>query len=201
MTLDTILNIMSKWSLTGDELLLIYLTFISQTENGNPQEHRVYFERWYNSGGGFILRELFESLKSKGIIKKNYNPSEYDPDEIEFNQNFIKQYFKLTGELGMELWEAYPNDLWLNGKFVSLKNIGKHFKDRDQVYFKYASSIGHSISKHKEILEILDWAKQNNLIHISLVEFILSHKWEEFKELKNKGIQGQASTSEIYETV
>jgi hypothetical protein len=46
---------------------------------------------------------LFESLKEKGIIKKNYNPSSYDPDEIEFNQHFIKQYFKLTGVLGQEL--------------------------------------------------------------------------------------------------
>lgn len=192
---------MSKYQLSADEILLIYLTFIAQTENGNPEEHRVYFSRWYDNGGKEHLRTLFDSLKSKGIIKKNYNPDCYEPDEIEFNQNFIKQYFKLTGELGQELWKAYPSELWLNGKSVSLKNIAKHFKDREQLYFKYASSIGHSTSKHKEILEILDWAKQNNLIHIPLTEFIISCKWEEFSELKNKGIQGKASNFEIYETV
>lgn len=45
MELDTILNIMTKYQLTAEEVLLIYLTFISQTENGNPEEHRVYFRK------------------------------------------------------------------------------------------------------------------------------------------------------------
>lgn len=200
MQLDTILNIMSKYKLTADEILLVYLTFISQTENGNPEDHKVYFKKWYDGGGKEHLRNLFESLKLKGIIKKNYNPSIYDPDEIEFNQNFIKQYFKLTGELGQELWNTYPSELWINGKTVSLKNISKHFKDREQLYFKYAVSIGHSLSKHREVLDVLNWAKQNNLIHIPLVEFIISCKWEEFGELRSKGIQGRSSTFDIYET-
>ena len=37
MELDTILNIMAKYKLTADELLLVYLTFIAQTENGDPK--------------------------------------------------------------------------------------------------------------------------------------------------------------------
>ncbi|MEG0773570.1 MAG: hypothetical protein RR409_09580 [Clostridium sp.] len=45
MELDITLNIMTKYELTADELLLIYLTFIAQTENGDPEEHRVYFKR------------------------------------------------------------------------------------------------------------------------------------------------------------
>lgn len=45
MSLEVILNTMSKWKLTADELLLIYLTFISQTENGNPEQHLSYFKR------------------------------------------------------------------------------------------------------------------------------------------------------------
>lgn len=198
MELDTILNIMSKYQLTADEILLIYLTFISQTENGNPEEHRIYFERWYESGGKERLRSLFNSLKSKGIIKKNYNPDTYDPDEIEFNQNFIKQYYKLTGELGKELMNAYPSTLYLNGKNVSLKNISKRFRDLPEFYFWYASTIGHSLSKHNDILNILEWAKMNDLIHIPIVEFVASCKWNEFKEMKDKGIEGQASTYDIF---
>ena len=81
---------MSKHKLSFDEIGLVYLTFIAQSENGDPEQHRNYFSRWYESGGKERLRELFESLKSKGIIHKNYNPETYDPDEIEFNQTFIK---------------------------------------------------------------------------------------------------------------
>lgn len=200
MELDTILNIMTKYQLTAEELLLIYLTFIAQTENGNPEEHRVYFRRWYEGGGRERLRGLFDSLKNKGIIKKSYNPDTYDPDEIEFNQNFIKQYYKLTGELGQELMDAYPSTLYLNGKIVSLKNISKRFRDLQEFYFWYASTIGHSVSKHREIIDILEWAKMNDLIHIPIVEFVASYKWKEFKDMKTKGIQGKTSTYDVYAT-
>lgn len=41
MELNTIINIINKYNLSADELLLIYLTFISQSENGNG---KIYFE-------------------------------------------------------------------------------------------------------------------------------------------------------------
>lgn len=45
MELDTILNIMTKYKLTADELLLVYLTFLAQSENGDIEKHKVYFKR------------------------------------------------------------------------------------------------------------------------------------------------------------
>lgn len=200
MFLDTILNIMSKHKLSLDEIGLVYLTFIAQSENGDPERNRTYFSKWYESGGKERLRELFESLKDKGVIHKNYNPDTYDPDEIEFNQNFIKSWFKLTGELGKELWNAYPDNIYVNGKLVSLKNITKKFLDLSEFYFWYASNIGHSVAVHKKILEILEWAKSQNLVTISIIEFVGTNKWHEFERLKQNGVQGQASTYDIYTT-
>lgn len=196
MSLDTILNIMSEYKLTADELLLVYLTFIAQSENGNNTD---YFLRWYDSCGKYNLKNLFESLKEKGVILKNYNPSAYIPEEIEFNSNFLKKYFKLTGQLGQELYNAYPSYMYINGKIVSLKNISKIFKDLNELYFKYASIIKHNVNKHKEILDILEWAKSQDLVTVSLPEFIISCKWNEYKELRDKGVQGKADVSEIYE--
>lgn len=198
MSLDTILNIMSKHQLTADELLLIYLTFIAQTENGDPDKNRIYFKRWYDGGGNKQLKSLFESLKLKGIILKNYNPKSYSPDEIEFNKNFIKSYFKLSGELGQELWKHYPANMFLNGKVVSLKNFTKSFITLDELYFHYAKTIGHNLQKHQEIIEILDWAKKNDLVTIGIVEFISSRKWEEYQQLRINGIQNRSETYDIY---
>lgn len=196
MSLDTILNIMSEYKLTADELLLVYLTFIAQSENGGNTN---YFLRWYDSCGKYNLKNLFESLKKKGVILKNYNPSAYIPEEIEFNSNFLKKYFKLTGQLGQELYNAYPSYMYINGKIVSLKNISKIFRDLNELYFKYASIIKHNVNKHKEILDILEWAKSQDLVTVSLPEFIISCKWNEYKELRDKGVQGKADVSEIYE--
>lgn len=194
---------MTKWGLTSEELLLVYLTFLAQTENGdngNTSHSSSYFKRWYDAGGQKRLKELFQSLKEKGIIVKNYNPESYIPDEIQFNKTFIKQYFKLTGELGRELKNAYPSTLYIGGKVVSLKNVTKQFKSDEEFFFWYASRIGHSVDKHNEILQILDWAKSNNLVNVGLIEFVGSSKWIEYQELKNQGISGQSTTFDIYET-
>ena len=45
MHLDTILNIMTEYKLTADELLLVYLTFISQTENSQTEKGTFYFQK------------------------------------------------------------------------------------------------------------------------------------------------------------
>ena len=200
MELDTILNIMTKYKLTADELLLVYLTFLAQSENGDTEKHKVYFKRWYDGGGKERLRTLFNSLKEKGVIVKNYNPNSYDFDEIKFNKNFLSQYWKLTGELGQELRRHYPTSLYVNGQVVSLKNISKKFSNWEDLYFWYSATIKHNRLKHQEVLEILEWAKDQDLVNISLIEFIASNKWEEWKEMKQKGISGKSTTYDIYGT-
>ena len=86
MGIDTILNLMTSYNLTADELLLVYLTFLAQEEEGHPE----YLANWFSNGGKDRLHDLFESLKEKGIIHKDYNPKTYSPDDIEFNKNFLK---------------------------------------------------------------------------------------------------------------
>lgn len=103
MDINLILNLMSTYHLTADELLLVYLTFIARDEEGHPE----YLAKWIQNGGQ--LRPLFESLKEKGIIHKTYNPSTYSPNDIEFNKTVLKTWPKYSGLMGMELFNAYPN--------------------------------------------------------------------------------------------
>lgn len=86
MEINTILNLLSTYNLTADELLVVYLTFLARDEEGHPE----FFAKWFNNGGSQQLRSIFESLKNKGLIKKDYNPESYNPNEIEFNKNFLK---------------------------------------------------------------------------------------------------------------
>lgn len=200
MSLDTILNIMAKHGLDCNEIMLLYLTFISQSECGNVEQNRVYFDKWYKAGGNKMLLQLFNSLKEKGVIIKNYCPDSYIPDEVELNKTFVKSYFKLTGELGKELYNAYPSYMNINGRNVFLKNHIKKFLNVEDVYFWYAKTIGHSIEYHKFILDTLAWAKEHNLITFSLLEFIGSQKWYDLDEMRKNGIQNQASTMDVFET-
>ena len=127
MNLDTILNIMNEYRLTADEVMLVYLTFISQTENAQQEKGTYYFKKWFDGGGNERLKDLFKSLKDKGIIHKNYCPTSYIPDEIEFNKNFLKKWMKYSGELGQELFNTYPAYITINGKMAPVRNISKQF--------------------------------------------------------------------------
>lgn len=191
MELNTILNICIAYNLTFDEFFLIYMTFLAQSEEG----HSEYLNKWFCNGGQSQLKTLFNSLKEKQIIHKNYNPDSYNPDDIEFNKNFIKGWFKNSGEMGQELFDCYPSFIEVKGKIYSLKNISKKFYSLDEFYFYYSSTIGHSLEKHKKIMEILKWAKENNLINFGILEFVASQKWTMFKEMRDKGINNKTVDS------
>lgn len=197
MELNTILNIMAEFGLTADELLLVYTTLCAQDEESHPE----YFMKWYiDCNGKTKLKELFESLKTKQVIKKNYNPETYDPNNIEFNQNFIKRFFKHSGAMGEELFNAYESFMFINGKMAPLKTFAKRFNSFEEMYFFYSSQIGHNPKKHQEVMELLKWAQQNKLIHCGIVEFIVSHQWEILKKMKEEGWTPEtATTFEVYD--
>lgn len=180
MELNTILNLLITYNIDANELLLIYLTFLARDEEGHPE----YFSKWFSNGGSTQLRSLFESLKNKGIIHKDYNTTNYDPNEIPFNKNFLKAWLKNSGEIGQEMFEAYPSWLNVNGKLMPLRNIAKKFNTLDECFFAYSSAIKHNPEKHKEVMEILDWAKEHDLINFGITEFICSHKWNDLKQLR-----------------
>ena len=205
MELNTILNLLSLYNLSADELLLVYLSFISQREEGLGAGHGEYFAKWYSGGGQEKLRSLFESLKAKGIIKKDYNPESFNPSEVDFNKTFLKGFLKHSDELGKELWEAYPGYSILNGVRYNWKNIcGKNspFNSLEQFFFFYSKEISHNPEKHKKVMDILKWAIDNNQIRFGIREFVTSHKWDELEQLRKEGVQGEVAESfDVYESV
>ena len=189
---------MASYNLTADELLLIYLTFLARDE----ENHGEYFTKWFSNGGSSQLRNLFNSLKDKGIIHKNYNPETYIPNDIEFNKTFIKGWIKNSGELGQELFDEYPPFVQINGKTFSLRNISKQFHSLDEFFFHYSVQIGHNINKHNKVMELLRWAKQNNKINYGILEFVNSHKWADLEILKNTKIEGEIEdTFNVFESI
>ena len=186
---------MSTYHLTADEMLLIYLTFLARDEEG---AHKEYFDQWFNNGGSEILRDLFESLKKKGIIHKDYSTTTWDPNQIEFNKHFIKSWLKNSLEMGEELFNTYPSFLNINGSYYPLRDVAKKFSSLDDFFFFYSTQIGHNPNKHKEIMDILDWAKDSGHINFGITSFVINHQWDALEELRNNPELAPISQTSIY---
>lgn len=185
---------MATYNLTADELLLVYLTFLARDEEGHPE----YFEQWFSNGGKERLRDLFESLKSKKLIHKDFNPSSYVPNEIEFNKTFLKSWTKNSLKMGEELFSAYPSFMNIQGKYVPLRDISKRFSSLDEFFFFYSTQIGHNPEKHKEVMDILTWAKENNFVSFGILNFVISNQWIALKELRDNPEMVPVSQNSIY---
>lgn len=79
---------MAEYHISADELLLIWLTLYARDEEGHSE---LFLKWWTDCEGKQKLKTMFENLKEKSIIKKNYNPESYVPNDIEFNKKFSKE--------------------------------------------------------------------------------------------------------------
>ena len=179
---------MEKYRLTAEEILLIDLLFLASIEEGHKEYLIKYLNMPVEKSG---LGDLLVSLQNKGIITKQYKiPAKgqrFDPEALEFNKNFLHNYRKFSGELGIEFFNEYPTVAIIDGKEVPLKNYAKKFSTEEEFYYAYGKAIGWKLDKHKEVIEFIKWAKDNNcnLLNMNIADFVISKMWRSIEELKN----------------
>lgn len=186
LTLDQEISILEKYRLTSTELLLIRVLLILQDENNEE----LFANYIYTLKSARInLRDILLSLQEKGIILKHYTiPTpgvEFDPYSIEINKNFIKNLYKCSFELGQELFEEYPAFAVINNSYTSLRGVSKHFNSLEDAYVKYGKSIKWNPEIHQEIIELVKWAKEHNMLNMSLGSFIVNNGWHDLKAIMN----------------
>lgn len=186
---------MIKYQLTADELFTIRLIFYAQ--EGQEQYLNTFFSECALEKP---LRDILISLQNKGIINKSYNVPEsgevFKSQDVDFNKTVLSQFLQHSQDLGMELFEAYPPFTIINGKTFSLRNIAKSFKDLDDMAWQYGRMIKFDQKKHEEIMELLEFGKENNLIHSGISDFILSQGWLALQVYKDEDM-GIMNTNEL----
>lgn len=195
LSINREIEFMIKYQLTADELFLFKLIFYAQ------EEHPEYLSEFFSQNQlGKTIIELLQSLQEKGIINQSYTLPKvgdvFEPEEIEFNKNVLNSFMKHSQDLGMELFEAYPPYTVINGKTFSLRNIGKSFKSFDDYCWEYGKAIKFNPKKHQEILNLIEWAKDNNQLNNGLDAFVISRQWITL-ELVKDGELGIFNTNEL----
>lgn len=204
ISLDRELDLMTQYNLSAEEWWIIQLLFLAQYPEGRIGP----LERYSKIIGGFKY-DIIESLQSKGVLKKmnikkgdhfeiddlqfNYVKGEDKktyPLDIPFTANFIKSYLKHSGELGKELFLEYPTFIYINGSPINARSIttNGHFGSMEDFFFFYGKTIKWNPTLHKEIIDLLQWGKENDMIKMGISTFVINQLWIALKEARDKGM-------------
>jgi hypothetical protein len=179
-----------EYKISAEEVFFLRLLLLAQPEEDKPEFIYEYFQ--FTSRGN--PREMLLNFQELGILNKSYKiPGEKEkfyPANVEFNKNFLKKFFAYSGDLGFELWRAYPDLLNVRGINFTAKNISKKFNSMEEFFFAYGKAIRFSPTEHKEVLESLEWAIKNNLIRSGIVDYVISQLWHTHKKLRDNGFDG-----------
>ena len=177
---------MDKYGLTPNELLVVRVLLILQDNNEEELFQSLMVTLKHIN---LPLREVLGQLQKKEVILKSFkipnSGEKFDPYSIPINKNFIKTLYKSSFEMGKELFDSYPQFGSINGNVVPLRTVAKHFDSLEQAYFKYGKAIGFNPEKHKVIIELTKWAKDNNILNCSLSSYIINNGWLDLQAMKD----------------
>lgn len=180
---------LEKYKINSDELLFITVILLIQEGEVNPYIN-LYFSLPSVCRGG--IRELLESLQKKQIITKEYQipPSgtKFIPEDVKFNKNFIKTFYKGSFWIGKELFENYPISTIVNGVEFKLRRVSKKFDSLEDAYRAYGKAISWKPDIHNNIMQLIEWGKQNNYQFTTLDSFIVDNDWLNIEAMKDSSI-------------
>ena len=177
--LNTELTLMKEYKLCPNELYAIKVILLAQDGDYKYLQEFAQISQ---------LRLLLVSLQSKGVILKSYKlPKEgtsFIPEDVQFNQNFLKKYYRSAYEMGEELFYTYPQSCVVNGQVFNLRSVSHKFDSLEDAFSKYAKQIKNNPEIHEEILENIRWGIENGYNFTTLDRFIVDRAYEALKAFK-----------------
>ena len=181
--------LLEKYKINSDELLFITIILLIQEGDNNPYI-QLYFSLPTSCRGG--IRDLLVSLQEKQVITKEYKipptGTQFIPEDVSFNKNFIKNFYKGSFWIGKELFENYPLSTIVNGTEYKLRRVSKKFDSLEDAYRAYGKAISWKPDVHQHILELIEWGKNNNYQFTTLSDFIIDNDWLNIEAMQTNSI-------------
>ena len=184
------IRIMCKYGLNVEEMFVSQLIYLAK--QGNEETLVEYYTNKLNEKP---LLEMLSLLKNKHVFTAEYEiplpGTQFNKKNVIFNKNFLNDFDKASNKLGEELIQMYPHFITIKDMTYSLINYAKKFNSLEDFCNAYGKAIGWKVSKHNEIIGLIDWAKNNtNFINKNIADFVINNEWVRLKELKDGEFDG-----------
>lgn len=176
-------NILIKYQITPNQFYILYSLFKKDWDSLFKYVNKVVVG--INEEGrkktGFSIEEELQPLVEKGLIV-NLGNHKFEVLDLCLTNEFIENLFIDSEEAGIELFNAYPHWLIVNGSKVIAKSC-----DKDAYMLKYAKKINNDLVLHKSIIEDVKLANEQSLINFKISNFIDGELWTSLaEEVKKK---------------
>lgn len=186
--LDKYINICTKLKISANQFLLCYLLFVDErNKKGKFRKKGKGMANLYKYSSRAIpwTNEEIDDLEEKGLIDRSNHPpvDKRYPDYYELSDEFKEMLF-IEPSRFRELWKLYPTTI-PNFKNPKGPKIKLKVTDPDKLQELYYKKVKTKI-KHKEILELVQWAIDNNEINTSIENFVKSELWDTYAEMRDE---------------
>lgn len=189
MRIEEELSFAERYSLTPNETLFVKMVFLASEGTDGKDYVKRYFALPETVRTNAL--DILHSLQQKHVITQEYKiPPKggvFNPNEVTFNQNFRKAFFRSSFDMGKELFDHYPLSTIVNGMEFKLRRVSKKFNSLEQAFFHYGKYIGWNPEKHKHIIDLVDAGKKSGYQFSTLDAFIVDNDWNNLEALNENG--------------
>lgn len=173
LNIENEVGLCERYSLTPTELFGVKVILLAQNEG----EYE-----WIQRFAQIVkLRSVLENLREKEIILKSWKlpkeGSKLEIEDIPFNKNFIKQFYRASFEMGEELFNAYPQFITISGINYNARRISKKFDSLEDAFSKYGKAIKYDNGQHQQILSDIQEGIEKGYNFTTLDDFITDRAW------------------------
>lgn len=192
---DKDLELCEKFKITPRQLLFIKIFVsdpsLSESENTEKRRKRAIKYQSVFKEGDITSKEMLDLIDKKILIDKNL-PGYFLFDDLELTGEWEDKLKLIIYPMADELFDAYPYEIRIQNKTYLAKNSSP-----EKIAFNYNKAISNSLEKHKEIIELVNWAKGANLIEVGLEKFVDTKYWCLLKEKRSTKSLGESSNESI----
>lgn len=162
-------SFLCKHKMTGDQFLFCCLIY----ERDIAGLYKIVQER-----GQFDKNEI-RDLEDRGYVINSNTGDEAFHDGYEITEKFIEEIYGQKSSMWEEILELYPQFIFFDNKRIPAQSA-----DLDALRIIYSSKIQRNVKKHKEIMELLKYAVDNDLISMGIDKWIRGEQWKAIKAIK-----------------
>ena len=170
-------DFLCRHNMSGDQFLFCCLIY-------EKRYNLIY--KIFNERGGFDRDEL-NDLEDRGYVINLNKENDTYCDMYSVTDKFRDEMYGEESTMWQELTSTYPQFIFIDGKRIPAQST-----DLDQLRVVYFSKIANSIKKHREIIQLLIYASDHDLVNMGIEKWIRGEQWKAIEHLINESPKASA---------